>query len=125
MRPHVSKRRGAVGVGALGAVWSHQGVDDTSVCDLHFSESGIHVDDAVTIQSGAASFGDTVVNITEQAAAVLVEIDSSYSQQMNDSIATAHDVQDTLDNILNFLEKAELGRYPLLHSDAHSLMPSR
>jgi hypothetical protein len=55
----------------------------------------------------------TVINITTDAGAFLVELDPSYSDQVASALGMAHDVQSNLDDILNILDKAELARYVL------------
>jgi hypothetical protein len=82
---------GLIGLGVLGNVWSHMGITDTS--------------------DAASGFSHTVINITEDAAALLEQISSDYGQQMNDSLSMAQDVQDNIDSILDILRKAELARF--------------
>ncbi|ELR23640.1 uncharacterized protein ACA1_072730 [Acanthamoeba castellanii str. Neff] len=82
---------GLIGLGVLGNVWSHEGINNTS--------------------DSASNFSATVINVTTDAAALLMEIEPEYAQQANDAIAMANDVQDNLDTVLDILDKVELARF--------------
>jgi hypothetical protein len=106
---------GLAGLGVLGNVWSHMGITDTSVqrhaivCLSHVTKPLKHI----YTQNAASNFTMTVINITTDAGALLVELDPSYSDQVASALGMAHDVQSNLDDILNILDKAELARYVL------------
>jgi hypothetical protein len=62
-------------------------------------------------QNSASNFSATVINVTTDAAALLMEIEPDYAQQANDAVAMAKDVQDNIDTVLNILDKVEIARY--------------
>jgi len=62
-------------------------------------------------QDSASNFSATVINVTTDAAALLIEIEPDYAQQANDAVAMANDVQDNIDTVLNILDKVEIAQY--------------
>lgn len=66
------------------------------------------------IQDSASDFSADVINITNDAVALLLEIDASYSEQAQEAMKEANDVKDALDNALDILKKAEITRYERL-----------